>query len=134
MNIEDYTGFFHDGSIIDIKHEENEIEISMESAEMTEEDMKEEFPLSEHDTIKGKLHLEGIKNIKENDKINIEKLKMNYEIADIFDFEISQNKVQFKIKWNSFPPSQLIKGFSTIQIEAEKIWWENIPDLYDPYW
>lgn len=133
MNIADYTSNFHDGSIIDIKHEINRIEISMESAEITEEDMKEDFPLSEHDTIKGKLHLEEVKSIKEcNSYLNF--LKMKHEDATIFHFKINNNKVELQIIWGTYPPNPPVDDFSTIEIEAEKIWWENIPDLYDPYW
>ena len=38
MNLKNYTSFFHDGSINEIKHTGNKITISMESAEMNEED------------------------------------------------------------------------------------------------
>jgi len=134
VNIKDYASYFHDGSIIDIKHEGNKIVISMESAEMTEEDLKENFPLSERDTIKGKLNLEGIKSIKEDDQIYSNILNMKYEDANIFRFKIKNNKVLFQIIWGTYPPNPPVDDFSTIEIEAEKIWWENIPDLYDPYW
>jgi hypothetical protein len=133
MDIKDYTSFFHDGSIISIDHTGNQMVISMESAELTEEDLKDSIILSENHRIRGKLHIEGVKNITENNKRYHFIFKMKYEDAEIFHFEYSQNTVEFQIKWNSYPPDPCIKDFSTIEIEAEKIYWENIPDLADPF-
>ena len=42
VNINNYTPFFHDGSIIDISHDRDTIVVSMESAEMDEDDLKRE--------------------------------------------------------------------------------------------
>ena len=69
MNLKNYTSFFHDGSIIAINHDGNKITISMESAEMDEEDIKD-------DRIRRKLHIEGVKSIKENNQNYIDVLKM----------------------------------------------------------
>jgi hypothetical protein len=66
--INKYTDFFHDGSINSIDHIGNEMLIYMESAEMDEEDVKDDIVLSEDDRIRGKLHVEGIKSIKINDE------------------------------------------------------------------
>lgn len=101
----------------------------MESAEIDEEDIKDNIVLSKNDRIRGKLHIEGIKRIKQNDHPYHEILTMRYKDAEIFHFEIYQNKVEFQIKWCSYPPTPYIEDFSTIEIEAEKIWWENMPDL-----
>ncbi len=97
----------------------------MESAEIDEEDLKDTTILSENHRIQGKLHLENIKNIKENGKPYLVVLKMKYEDAEIFHLEIDKNKVELQIKWSSCPPKLCIEDFSTIEIEAEKIWWEN---------
>lgn len=129
MNLKNYTSFFHDGSIIAISHTGNEMVLSMESAEMDEEDLKDDIILSKNDRIRGKLHILGIKGIKENGRSYRDTLKMKYEDAEIFHFELNQNKAEFQIKWGSYPPKPYMDDFSTIEIEAEKIWWENIPDL-----
>jgi hypothetical protein len=52
MNIANYAAFFHDGSIINIQHTDTKIEISMESAEISEEDLKDEIFLSKYNTLK----------------------------------------------------------------------------------
>jgi len=63
MNISKYEAFFHDGSLIDIRHIGTKIEFSMASAEMDEEDVENDVILSKNDSIQGKLHIEGIKSI-----------------------------------------------------------------------
>lgn len=63
MIISKYAAFFHDGSVINIQHSGDRIEFSMASAEMDEEDIKDNITLSKDDSIQGKLHLKGIRNI-----------------------------------------------------------------------
>lgn len=46
MDISVYSSYFHDGSIIDIKHSDDKVEISMQSAEMHEEDLQSPVILS----------------------------------------------------------------------------------------
>ena len=129
MNIEKYSSFFHDGSIFEISHFKNNVIVSMGSAEVDKEDMEDSIVLSVDDRIRGKLHLEGVKSIKENAQPYAGILKMKYADAEIFHFEMHQGSVEFQIKWGSYPPKSCIEDFSTIEIKAEKIWWENIPDL-----
>jgi len=129
MNLQKYTSFFHDGSINSINHIDNEIIISMESAEMDEDDITDDIKLSRDDRIRGQLHIEGAKSIRENNQPYTDILKMKYEDAEIFHFEVDQNKVELQIKWCSFPPKPCIEDFSTIEIEAKNIWWENIPNF-----
>jgi len=128
MNIEKFSAFFHDGSITAINHLKKSIVIFMESAEIDEDDLPDKIALSSNDRICGKLHLEGIKGIYENGTPLSEPLKMKYEDAEIAHMEFANNKVEIQIKWNFNPPKPLIADFSTIDIEATKIWWENIPD------
>jgi hypothetical protein len=59
---------------------------------------------------------------------------MKYDSGNIFNLEIKKNKVEIAFSWVNFPPKPSVNDFSTIEIEAEKIWWENIPDLADPFW
>ncbi len=129
MNLKNYTSFFHDGSINKISHIGDKMTISMESAEMDKEDIKDDVVLSKEDRIRGKLHVDGIIKVKENDQPYLDILKMKYEDAEIFHFELNHNRVEFQIKWCSYPPKPCIEDFSTIEIEAEEIWWENIPNM-----
>jgi|HubBroStandDraft_4_1064222.scaffolds.fasta_scaffold315382_2 hypothetical protein len=129
MNLKNYATFFHDGSIIAINHLRDEIIILMESAEVDEEDIKDAIVLSKDDRIRGILHIKGIKNVKEDGRSYNGTVTMKHEDAEIFHFEMAQNKIELQIKWGAYPPKPRIEDFSTIEIEAEKIWWENIPDL-----
>lgn len=136
-SIEYYTSFFHDGSIIAIEHHHNNMEISMQSAQMDIEDLKDDIKLSKDDCIKGKLHLENIKTISINEIPYFGILQMPYDGGDIFHFIVDKQMVELQIIWVNFPPKldvPTVDEFSTIKITAEKIWWENIPDLFDPFW
>jgi len=135
--IEYYAPFFHDGSIIAIEHHHNNMEISMQSAQMDIEDLKDDTKLSEHDRIKGKLHLENIKTIIIDEIPYFGILQMSYDEGGIFCFIVDKQMVELQIIWENFPPKPDVAAddeFSTIKIAAEKIWWENIPDLFDPFW
>jgi len=133
MNIADYDDFFHDGSIINIQQTNNKIELSMESAEISEEDLKDKVVLSEHNTLKGKLHLEGVKKILNKDQPFFGVLSMLYDSAEILHLNIINNRVTLSLEWENFPPHPKVIAYSFLEIEADKIWWENIPDLYDPF-
>ena len=84
MDISDYTAFFHDGSLLEIKHDNDKIELSMSSAEMDEEDLKEPIELSNDDCIVGKLHIEGVKRIVVDDELLESPLKKECEDGQIF--------------------------------------------------
>ncbi len=130
-----YTSYFHDGSIIDIEYgkDPSELIISMESAEVDLEDIKDPIPLSKEDRIKGKLHLLGVKKIQIGGKTFKEPLKMLYNSGEILDFDVEGSKISLGIEWENFPSKPRINDFSTIDIEIEDLYWENIPDLYDPF-
>ncbi len=132
--IEYYAQFFHDGAIVSIEHHLNNMEISMQSAQMDLEDLKDDIKLSEHNYIKGKLHLENIKTISIDEIPYFETLQMPYDEGGIFDFIVDKQMVELQIIWVNFPPKPNVNEFSTIKITAEKIWWENIPDLFHPLW
>jgi len=133
MNAADYDAFFHDGSLINIQHTNNKIEISMESAEISENDLKDDIDLSKYNTLKGKLHLEDVKSILDNDQPFTGLLKMQFDSAIILDLEIVKNKIKMFLEWTNYPPHAEIAAYSNYEIEAKKIWWENIPALYDPF-
>ena len=133
IDINKYADFFHDGSIIDIDHIGNKMIISMESAEVDEEDIKDAITIAKDARIRGKLHIEGIKSVRINNKPYLEIIKKIYDEGGIVNFEITNNSVILSIDWVNFPPNPKINEFSVIKIEAEKIWWENIPDLEASY-
>lgn len=128
-----YAPFFHDGSIININHTHGDIEISMQSAQIDEEDLKDEITLSKFHRIKGKLHLKNVRSIIVNDLVFSDTLKMLYDKGSIFDFVLQNQEMELQIEWVNFPPNPDVDEFSVIKINAEKIWWENIPDLHDPF-
>lgn len=129
MDISHYADFFHDGSILDVRHINNNIELSMVSAEMDKDDTKDNIVLSNDDSIQGILHIEGVKNILINDIPYLGKITKKYDSGKIFDFELARNFVELSIHWINYAPKSEVNEFSVIRIEAEKIWWENIPNL-----
>ena len=87
MDIKNWTAYFHDGELINIYHKGENIIFLMESSQFeseknTEQSFKETPILeenksifSESNTIKGRLHVEGIKNITVNKQPFRDKLK-----------------------------------------------------------
>ncbi len=134
ISIAYYAPFFHDGSIININHYLDKIEIFMQSAQVEEEDLKDNIILSKFHRIKGGLNLENVSSIEINDILFFGKLKMLYDKGSIFDFILQEKEIELQIAWVNFPPNPNVNEFSVIRICAEKIWWENIPDLFDPFW
>jgi len=131
-----YAGYFHDGSVRNLKHEKDSIIISIESAQVLPEwhwDRKN-IPFSIRDTISGKLHLAHIKSIKQNDELFSETLKMVYDHCDVFDLEIEESRIKLLITWEQYMPTRQRTDMLSIEIKAEKIYWENIPTLFDDYW
>ena len=101
----------------------------MASAEMNKEDVNDAIVLSKDDSIQGILHIEEVRSIIIDKKPFIGTIKKEYDNGIIFDFEITENSIELSIDWVNFPPKPEVNEFSVIKIEAEKIWWENIPDL-----
>lgn len=127
-NINKYVDFFHDGSITDIEHIGNKMIISMQSAEIEEEDVKNGITLAKDARIRGKLHIEGIKSVIINRNSYLGVLKKVYDEGGIVNFEIDEGSVLMSIDWVNFSPNKKISEFSVIKINAEKVWWENNPD------
>lgn len=134
MMIQKYLDDFHDGALIDIQHSQNELALSIESSEINPSDMKDSIQLSERETIKGKLHLKNVNLIKINGSNFYGLLNKEYDSGVILDLQIEEKKIEIAISWVNFSPKSQVNDFSIIAIEAEKIWWENIPDLIDPFW
>ena len=136
MDIQKYAGYFHDGSVHNIKHQGDIIYFSLESAELLSEWKwdREKFPLSKRESISGKLHVRLIKNIYYDAKPFHSLLKMIYENGELFELNLREGKVQLLIKWKQYFPKKLQTDIHNIEIEAEKIYWENIPTAYDALW
>jgi hypothetical protein len=105
----------------------------MWSAEMDPDDMLDNIPLSD-DRLKGKLHIEGIKTITVNRQPFTGQLKIETDNGEILDLEIQKNHLELFVEWCNFKSPAPTIRFSSIQIEAEKIYWEPVPDLVDPFW
>lgn len=130
MSIDNYTAYFHDGEILDITHSEDNIILTMASAEMNQEDCEIELSKeSPFPNLRGKLHCQHIKEVFIDDKPFKGRLEKRYEEAGISDFEIRENSVYLSVKWANYSPQYKELNFSTIRIEADKVYWENIPTL-----
>ncbi len=130
MNISIYKDFFHDGSLLGINHQGKTIVLSMKSSEVDPEELPGNIVLSSDDRIKGKLHISNIKGIEVDEKLFLGILTKDYDSAEILDFEMDNNStVSLGIQWGNYPPHPNVNDFTTITIKAEKIWWENLPDL-----
>lgn len=132
MEIEKYTSYFHDGTIHSIDHTMDNIRIAMESAELRPEWNKDHIALSKEGTIAGYLHLEGVNRIQIDEVLYTGVLKKSYDSSDINHFKIQSNKVKLLVRWINYPPKQREEtDIFTIEIETKKIYWENIPTLFD---
>lgn len=45
--------------------------------------------------------------------------------------ELVEEPVFLLLIWCNYPPKLRIQKVSSIEIKADQIYWENIPDLYD---
>lgn len=133
MDISEYTSFFHDGSIIDIQQDKNEILISMESAEISNVDLQNKLTLTEQNTLKGVLHIYKPINVSIDNELLNNNLKMIADVAGILNFDLNKNKIRFFIEWINYPPKKQIEKYSDLQIESDKIYWENNPNIFDPF-
>jgi hypothetical protein len=131
MRISNHMSYFHDGEIIEIKHIKNNIEILMKSAEIDPSDISEDIPLSTNHCLRGKLHIEGIQSIYLNDDKFSGTFEKLYEDNDLLHLKIEKNTVFLEIGWRG--PKSFQNDFSALVIKADKIWWENHPELYDPF-
>lgn len=129
MDIKNYTGYFHDGTLLKIKHEKNQIEFFLESSQIGSHKIKDRELLSNDNTLKGKLHVKNIIKIKVGNKEYKGILRKEYDDGEILDLEINKNKMLLLIEWTNFPPKNRVTDVAKIEIEAEKIQWENIPNL-----
>ena len=131
MDIRKYTGYFHDGGFIGMKTHEKNIELFLQSCEISSNKSIDKKILSKTNKIKGKLCLINVKWIKVDNKKGKKIPWKEYDDGEILDLEINNNTVFLLIEWANFPPKSRTNDIGKIEIEAEKIYWENIPDLPD---
>jgi hypothetical protein len=130
MDIKKYIDYFHDGGFFGVKRKENNMELFLQSCGIESDEPVDRKLLSEEGFFRGKLSLTGIKRIKVDDEEDREIPWKKYDHGEILDLEIDNNKVFFLIEWKSYPPPRT-NDVSKIEIEAEEIDWENIPNLPD---
>ena len=134
MDIRKYTSYFHDGDLFAILHDDESLDLSMESAQMDEEDLEDPIPLSNNSgfpTLRGKLCIRGIRKIILNDMLFTGRLEKTHDGLNIFDLEITDHSVELQLILERFC-SPREEGFWVIKIDADTIYWDNIPDLPDP--
>ena len=137
FDIEKYAPYFHDGIVFDLKHEKNKcyINIEMESAELRPAWNQDNIILSKRRTISGRLHLEKINFIKINGKLCHDELVKSYDEGNIYHLDIRNMNLKLEVSWENCPPKLKEEtDVFAIEIEAEKIYWENIPTLFDAHW
>ena len=92
IDITKYLAYFHDGTLFDMQHINDEIELLLESSEMDLSDVEDDIKFSQFQTIRGKLHIHGIKSIQMDDIHLLGNLKMKYDSGNIFDLEIKKTE------------------------------------------
>ncbi len=130
MDFNKYSGYFHDGGIINIEQNDDNIIIDMESCEIRD-DWEVNLPLSHKNTIRVKMYINGVKKISVNNK-DVNVLKKQYDSGEIMNIDIKKNQFNMNVIWRNFLPKQKFSTFEVIEVEAEKIYWQNIPDLFNP--
>ena len=131
MELKKYTSHFHDGLIDGIHYNDDEIVLTMVSAEIDPKYLHDLSILSNSGRFCGKLHIQGVKKIEEVNGENHE-LQKYLDMGTILYFEIHGTVVILGILWNTYLGSDSREIYVSYRIEAESIYWENLPDLIDP--
>ena len=130
MELKKYTSHFHDGLIDGIHYNEDEIVLTMVSAEIDPKYLHDLSILSNSGRFCGKLHIQGVKKIEEVNGENHE-LQKYLDRGTILDLEIHDSVVEFDVLWEAWKVSDARDIFVSHRIEAESIYWENLPDFID---
>jgi hypothetical protein len=104
----------------------------MSSAEVDFSEIEKGLTLSKDHRIRGILHLYNIHSIHLTCEYKLENLFDVFNLGTILDFEIMNKTIELGILWENYPPKVRTNEFTTIIIQADRIWWENIPDLKYP--
>jgi hypothetical protein len=132
IDISKYAAYFHDGNLFNISKLKNEITFQMTSAEVDFTEIEKGLTLSKDHRIRGILHLYNIQSIKLTCEYKLENLFDVFNLGTVLDFEIINKTIELGILWENYPPKVHTNEFTTIVIQADRIWWENIPDLKHP--
>lgn len=132
IDISKYAFHFHDGNIFNISILKNEIAFQMSSAEVDLSEIENGLALSKDHRIRGILHLNSVQDIQLTGEYKLENLFDVFNLGTILDFEITNRTVELGILWENYPPKLHTNEFTTIVIQADSIWWENIPDSIPP--
>ncbi|OGN62253.1 MAG: hypothetical protein A3F09_04385 [Chlamydiae bacterium RIFCSPHIGHO2_12_FULL_49_11] len=126
--------YFHDGTILDVAHAEDQAIFSLESSEITDSRLLKKYSLSKCNTIRGKLHVTGICEILLNQKRFTGTLHNLRDVGNIFDLCFERRKVIIFVDWYNHPPKQSEEtDMFKYEITAKKIAWEHLPNLIDPF-
>jgi hypothetical protein len=123
-----FTAFFHDGSITHIQHENENICITLESAEMKKEDLRDcNIRLNSEPflQLKGVLVLESVRSVELNDALQSEDISMLDDECNVIRFDFFENKVEFFVEWYHFPVEINAQKYMSISIEFDKAKWIN---------
>lgn len=118
--------YFHDGSILDIKHQASNLYILMESAEV-DPDMVF-LPLSKENYLKGILSFKNINKLTIDAKPIQSTLFMKGDWAEIYTLEVHKNSIKIWIDWMSELDLEAQQNISELNIDANCIQWELAPD------
>jgi tRNA nucleotidyltransferase/poly(A) polymerase len=125
------TSYFHDGDLFSIVHEDGNLELFMESAEISEEALEEDIPISKSGSfpaIRGKLCFRGVKKILYNENLFTGRLAKTHDSFTIFHLEIKKNVVELQLILQNFHEQD--EEFCTITIEADIIDWKRTPERH----
>lgn len=128
MDISKITGYFHDGSLISIDHENNKIIIVLESGYINPKELNN-IPLSPESTLRGKLVLQDVEYINVNDTSITGSLEKVTDDGEVLDLYIFPERVELLIEWKTYPPARGSQNVSHIVIGTKNTHWENIPFL-----
>lgn len=132
IDVSKYADYFHDGNLFNILKLKNEIAFQMSSAEVDFSEIEKGLTLSKDHRIRGVLHLYNIQNIHLTGEYKLENLFDIFNLGTILDFEIINKTIELGVLWENYPPKLHTNEFTTIVIQADRICWENIPDLKHP--
>lgn len=134
IEISKYKDYFHDGFLLNVSKNKDNIAFLMSSAEVDLSKIDKNLALSNNHRIRGVLHLHGIKHIHLTGEHKLEDLFNLFDFGTILDFELVDKTIELGVLWENYPPKFNTNEFTTILIKFECIWWKNIPDLFDPFW
>ena len=129
IDISKYAAYFHDGNLVNISNLKNKITFQMSSAEVDFSEIEKDLALSKDHRIRGILHLDNVQNVHLTGEYKLENLFDVFNLGTILDFEITNKTIELGVLWENYPPKLHTNEFTTIIIQADRIWWENIPDL-----